>query len=430
MSGVRAPRAQTLDRRSFLGAAGLGSLALCLSACGGTETSRVRMYQSKPEAIPYFNDLAEAFNKKHPEGPEVYHDATSNLSSGFARAAPPDLGVLNYNYEMARFQERGELSDLSEILRDAQIEPAIQDLVEQYPTYPGRQCVVPYSMMAAATFYNEEIFEKHGVEVPTTYSAFLAACEKLKSAGVTPLCITGADAWTVSQGIADYSLGGALDVAEFFTQLRNQKTDVGPDHEISFSHVFKEPLRKALKIKEYANADSANLKYGDGNVAFANGQAAMYLQGPWALNDILTINPDLKIGVFPLPMTENPKDLKVRVNLDLALWIPEKAKNPEGARQVLKYLISPEVADEYNAKNLGFGVRRDAPPARDPRLVDLQKYVDRSAFYQGVSTAIPKTIPFENYMQGLFGGDDLDAVLHQLDGEWKRLAERQPHQGS
>lgn len=150
----------------------------------------------------------------------------------------------------------------------------------------------------------------------------------------------------------------------------------------------------------------------------------MYLQGPWALGEIATINPDAQIGIFPLPMTEDPEDLKVRVNLDLALWVPEASNAQEPARELLRYLITPEIADAYNQDNLAFGVREDAPAVTDQRLKDLQGFVDRAAFYQGVSQAIPRTIPFENYAQGIVTGQSLEATLRTLDEDWARLARR------
>lgn len=414
----------TPSRRAFLGGVICTALAAGLTSCaGGGGTREVSFHQSKPEAIPYFGDLLADFNQQAPSIRAV-HDTSSGLSAGFARGNPPDLGCLNYNYEIVRFQERGAFSDLANIAGEARIDPSIQNLIDQYPTYPGRTSVIPYSMMAAAVLYNQEIFAEHDLEVPTTYAELLEVCGTLEEAGVTPIYSTFADPWTVSQGLVDYSVGGTVEVAEFFEELRALGPDAGPDAEVSFSRTLREPLEQMLEIAAYSQPGAASRGYGDGNVVFARGEAAMYLQGPWALGEITTINPDAQIGIFPLPMTENPEDLKVRVNLDLALWVPEASNAQEPARELLRYLIQPEIADAYNRDNLAFGVREDAPAVEDPRLQDLQSYVDRAAFYQGVSQAIPRTIPFENYAQGIVTGQSLEATLRTLDEDWARLARR------
>lgn len=402
-----------------------GALASGLSGCGsGSGATTISLNQSKPEVIPYFRNLVEQFNDRHRGSINAVHDVSANLSSAFARGDPPDLGCLNYNFEMLRFQERGALSDLSDLAAEARIAPEVEELVDQFPTYPGRTSVIPYSMMAAAVLYNEEIFAEHDLEIPTTYSAFIELCGTLQEAGVTPLYSTYAEPWTVSQGLIDYSVGGSIDVADFFRQLRDLGPEAGPDAPVSFSKNLREPLEKMLRIAAFSQPGAAGRKYGDGNLAFARGEAAMYFQGPWALTDIAVANPDTPIGIFPLPMTEDPDDRQVRVHLDLALWIPEDASHPEEARELLRFLISPEVADAYNEDNLGFGVREDSPGVTDERLQDLQSYVDRAAFYQGVSQAVPGTIPFENYAQGIVTGQSLEATLRTLDEDWARLARR------
>lgn len=414
----------TPSRRAFLGGLAGVALAAGLSGCGtGRGAQEVSFHQSKPEAIPYFGDLVRDFNQQA-SGVRAVHDTSSGLSAGFARGNPPDLGCLNYNYEIVRFQERGAFSDLADLAEEARIAPSIQDLIDQYPTYPGRTSVIPYSMMAAAVLYNEEIFAEHDLSIPTTYSEFLEVCSTLEDAGVTPIYSTYADPWTVAQGLIDYSVGGSVDVAAFFEQLRAQGSDAGPDAPVSFSRTLREPLEQMLEIAAFSQPGAASRGYGDGNVAFARGEAAMYLQGPWALGEIATLNRDAQIGIFPLPMTEDPEDLKVRVNLDLALWVPEASNAQEPARDLLRYLITPEIADAYNQDNLAFGVREDAPAVEDPRLQDLQTFVDRAAFYQGVSQAIPRTIPFENYAQGMVTGQSLEATLRTLDEDWARLARR------
>ncbi len=150
----------------------------------------------------------------------------------------------------------------------------------------------------------------------------------------------------------------------------------------------------------------------------------MYLQGPWALNEIAKTNAKMKIGSFPLPVTNNPDDLKIRVNVDLALWIPEVSKKKEAAREFLRFLMRPEIQNRYNADNNTFGTTKDAPPTKNPALVGMQKYYDDAAFYLGASQLIPSEIPVANYAQSIALGSAPRPVLDQLDGDWSRLALR------
>ena len=86
--------------------------------------------------------------------------------------------------------------------------------------------------------------------------------------------------------------------------------------------------------------------------------------------------------------------------------------------------MQPEIQDTYNAKFLGFGTVKDAPPVTDPRIVEMQKYYDEGRFYMGASQFIPNTIPAANYFQSIIGGADAEATLRRMDADWARLAFR------
>ena len=385
----------------------------------------MQFHLSKPEAIPYFRDLIAKFNASQQEI-EVVFNTSTNLQAGFLRGNPPDLGLLNYNMEMARFMARGALSDLKDMPEAGRILPAVQQLVNQLAAYPGRTSVLPYSVMAASVIYNKQIFADNGVEVPETWEEFLAVCDKLKAAGIVPIYSTFKDAWTVSQGLFDYTVGGMVDVADFYSQLRKEGTNVGPSSQVSFTRNLSEPVsRMATLAEKYTNEDAASRGYGDGNLAFSKGEGAMYFQGPWAFGEIAKSGPDLDLGTFPLPMTDDPGSRKVRVNIDLAAWIPEDSTHKEAARTFLSYLFRPEVMNEYNAAQLGYGTTTDSAPVTDPRILGMKPYYEEARFYQGASQAIPLTIPTENYLQGVVTGADVESTLQTLDADWARLALRQ-----
>lgn len=396
-----------------------------LTGCAtGDAPETVSFHLSKPEAIPYFRELIKEYNAAQ-DDVEVVLDSSSNLQAGFLRGNPPDLGLLNYNMEMARFMERGALSDLSDMPEADRILPEVQELVAQYASYPGRTSVLPYSVMAASVIYNTEMFEEQGLEVPETYDELIAVCDQLVAAGITPFYGTFKDPWTVAQGWFDYTVGGEVDVADFYAEMNDLGTEVGPDSSVSFQKTLAKPVdRMKVLIDNYANADAASKGYGDGNLAFANGEAAMYLQGPWALGEIAKTAPDLAVGTFPLPMTDDPEDLQVRVNIDLAAWIPEASEHQDAAREFLSYLFQQDVMDAYNTAQLGYGTTTDAAPVTDPRIVGMKEYYEAAEFYQGASRAIPLTIPTDNYLQGLALGSSVENTLKTLDADWARLALR------
>lgn len=398
-------------------------MASCAGSSPGSGVTEIIFYQSKPEVIGYFDELIEQFHQTQSRV-RVRHDATSNIAGSFVRETPPDIGLLNYNFEISRYVERGVLSDLGDMPEAGRIREDLKPLIDVTATYPGRTSVIPYSLMVAAVLYNRDIFEQHGVRPPTTWDEFIALCDTLAAAGVTPIYSTFRDPWTIAQGHFDYSVGGMIDTTEFFNRLKEQGDDVGPDTPVAFQKQFLEPVERMTQFVPYSNDDAVSRGYGDGNLAFANGEAAMYLQGPWALTEIEKTNSGMNVGAFPLPMTEDPNDRKVRVNIDLAFWIPEGSAKKTAAREFLSFLMQPEIIDTYNADNLGFGVTKDAAAVTNPTLVELKEYYDRGAFYLGASQLVPQSIPLQNYTQSLATGADPLPVLRTLDADWARLAFR------
>ncbi|HEY0189033.1 MAG TPA: extracellular solute-binding protein [Cellulomonas sp.] len=417
------PFDRSISRRGFLAAAGAVGAAIGLSACSTSRVPTVTLYETKSEVVQQFRQFVADLNGQQSTYHFV-HDLATNLSASFVRNSPPDLGCLNYNLEMSRFMERGALSDLSDMPEAGRIRSDVLDLVDWYPGYESRTSVIPFSAMAAAVIYNKRIFADNGLEVPTTWDELIDVCERLQAAGITPIYATFADSWTIAQGWFDYAVGGMVDVRDFYTRMNELGEQVGPDSEVSYQSTLLEPVQRMMELVPYTNDDRASRAYGDGNTAMSAGGAAMYLQGPWALLEISKAETDVDLGTFPLPMTDDPADLKARINIDLSLWIPEAAGHPDGAREMLQYLMQPEIQHPYNELALGFSTTTDAPAVTDPWISGLQEYYDSGRFYMGASQFVPKTIPYEGYLQSIALGSDPRTVLAQLDSDWSRLAYR------
>jgi len=403
--------------------AGPGLAAGCSSAGGATT---IVFEETKPEVVPYFNNLVAKFNAAHP-GIQVIHDFTSSLIADFVRGTPPAIDCDNYNLTTSIFVARGVLANLADLPQAKTINPDVQALVSQYGSYHGETSVLPFSVAAEGVIYNVDLFDKVGVSsIPTTWSEFLAVCEKFKSKNIIPIYQTYGDTWTTQQGLFDYTVGGMIDVATFYKKLNAEGTNLGPNSEVSFAKDFTAPCQRMLSLRPYFNANPIADHYAQGNLAFAGSQAGMYMQGPWAVGDILGINPKLKMGTFPLPATDDAAQTKCRVNLDLAIWLPRSQSSSQraAALQFLDYLMQPSVVTAYNQANLAFSPLKGAPPQTSPIVAGLNDYVSSGRFYQGAGTYVPISIPVSNFIQALMLTGDVDGFTSAMDGAFKRLAIR------
>jgi raffinose/stachyose/melibiose transport system substrate-binding protein len=407
----------------------LGSLVgTLLVGCSADGRETIRFTFSKREALDFMNQLVADYNDSQDDvRVEMDTSGVDVVSASFVRGNPPDIMLANYNFEVARFVQRCALSDLTGTDAAATVRDDLQPLMDQYGSCEGRISALPYSVMAASVIYNKEIFAENDLEVPETWSELLEVCDTLQAAGVTPFYATFKDDWTVGQGWYDYSVGGSLDVLDFFERMNAEGTAVGSDSAVSFQKDFAEPLEKMTELTEnYVNEDAPSRGYGDGNLAFGEGEAAMYLQGPWAFGEIAKTAPDLDLGTFPLPVTDDASDLAIRVNMDLAAMIPEESRHQEAARDFLEYLYLPENIEAYNESQLGFTPTVDAPAPDDPRIEGMIQYYQDGRIYQGPSVLVPRTMPIFNYTQAMVLGSDPSRVLRTMDADWARIAFRAP----
>lgn len=421
-----------VGRRALLKFAGLAGAAalLPLAGCGAAPSTQngvttLRFMQNKPEVVAYFNQVIKDFEALNPDIRVIQDFNEGNFVPGLVRNDPPDVVTRGFAQATADFVKKGIFADLSDMPVAATIDPKMQELISSWGQYNGNEVsALPFSLAAAGVIYNRDIFEAKGVAVPTTWDEFVAACETFKAAGIAPIYGTYKDPWTLAQGMFDYVAGGSLDVAEFFSRLSARGAAISADAPESFANNFGPALPKMLQLASFAQNGAASKNYADGNAAFAKGQAAMYLQGPWALSQLVAANKGIRLGSFPLPVTNNPADTKARVNVDMALSITRNTPNMAAAQRFVNYLLEPSVVNTYNEKNAAFSPLKAAPAVENPQISGLGASVKEARYYQGAGTYFPPSVPLNNYVQSFVYSKNGEQFLAALDDEWRRVAER------
>ncbi len=398
-----------------------------LAGCSSSGKEDIVFAFNKREAIPFMQKAVDDYNASQNKV-HVTMDTSGigTTAAGFVRGNPPDFLLANFNNQAARYLTHCAVTDLSDTDAAKRVLPAVQTLVDGVGKCPGTTGAVPYSIMAAGVIYNKDIFAKYHLQVPKTYDELVSVSKTLKQNGVTPFYGTFYDSWTVSQGWFDYAAGGSVDLKSFFEKMNQEGASVGPDSAVSFQKDFLPGMQKMMELaKNYTNSDARSKIYGDGNTAMAQGKAAMYLQGPWAFSEISKTNAKAPLGTFPMPMTNNPNDLKVPTNVDLAAMIPKQSRHQAAARDFMNYLFQPKIINAYNASQLGYGPLKDSAPEVDPRVAGLRTYYEAGKIYAGPSYVIPQAIPIPNLAQSIILGSDPKGILATIDADWARFARRQ-----
>ena len=96
------------------------------------------------------------------------------------------------------------------------------------------------------------------------------------------------------------------------------------------------------------------LTYDDGYNAFANGEAAMIVNGNWAINQYLNSNSDLKVNMFAFPASNDEAQNYVTSGVDVLLGVCKDSANEEMAKEFVSFMLEPENAKMYIEDQFAF----------------------------------------------------------------------------
>ena len=416
-----------INRRKLLTLTGAAIAGLALPGCSPAKAdsiTTIRLQQGKPEVVDYFNTLIRDFEAKNPDIRVVQDFNGGNWVPGLIRDNPADVLTNAYSVTTADFTKKGIFADLSDLPAAANADPKALELINSFGRYKDTELsALPFSLAAAGVIYNKDLFTKHAVAVPATWSEFVAACQTFAAAGLTPVYGTFKDSWTLGQPYG-YVTGGTVDLADFFSRMPSTAQDLKTGQDVSFAMDFKPATEKFLQILGFTQKDAGSRGYTDGNAAFAKGDSAMYMQGPWALSELTTINPALSLGTFALPCSEDPAQTQAQATLDMTISIARSTPRMEAAKRFVSYLMEPSVVNAYNKKFSAFSPLKGAEPTTNPQIAGLQPLISDGKYYLNMTNYFPPAITYNNYFQTLALNRNTDAFLTTLDDAWHRVASR------
>ena len=395
---------------------------LTLAGCGGKGDSadggkvKLEFFQNKAEAKASFDKLIKKFNDANP-GITVTQvnppDAETVLKTRVAKKDVPDIIGIGATDTYAQLAKSGLFADLSSEPFTNNIQPAYLNMLKKL-TGSEAAYGIPFTANASGIIYNKEIFDEFGLAVPKTWDELLAAAQKVKDAGKNAFYLTIKDSWTTM--VPFNSLSTNIVGIDFYSDRAEGKVKFD-------SPEFREVAEKQLKLLEYGQKDMFGKGYNDGNTAFAKGESAMYVQGVWAIPEIQKANPNIKLGVFPFPATNDEAKNKVISGVDTLLTISKNTKHPEEAKKFIEFLLQPENVQDYIDEQKAFSAVKGVNQS-DESVQGFNAAFESGAIEDFTDHYIPGAVKADTIIQGYLQNKDVDAYVKQFDTEWDKVASR------
>lgn len=228
-----------------------------------------------------------------------------------------------------------------------------QDLIDLVSS-DGNIYSVPVNIHRGnVVFYNKEVFEEHGLDVPTTFDDFFDVAEKLQDAGIVPLALGDKEAWTATQ-VLENILIGTLG-PDGYEQLFQGEIEFDDERVVEGIEIFD-------KMLDYVNEDHASRNWQDSAQLVADGEVAMLNMGDWAkgyfVND-LNLETNVDFGYFAFPNTDG----NFAVITD-TFGLPKGVDNPDDVKKFLTVLGSVEGQDAFNPLKGSIPARVDADESK------------------------------------------------------------------
>jgi raffinose/stachyose/melibiose transport system substrate-binding protein len=386
-----------------------------------TELTYLTMSINYPKEQDRIN---EALGKAYPgitlDISHVADNYETVLKTKFAAGDSPDLFDWHGYLSNKAFVDAGFFLDITD---DNIVEP----IMENFRTagmYNGRVYGVPTIAQGSGLIYNKQVFEKVGInQPPKTISELKSAADTLKRAGFIPFATGFKDVW-ISHQMFWCVLGPNVgDFNTWYNDMNSGKVSLMSEKvDRSFELI---DIVLANTVDNPLSSDNTNLCH-----LIGSGKAGMAFQGVWEYEEIAKNDPDVQVGLAPIPVSENPEDATLMYEAQGVVFISAKTKHPAEAKDVLRWLVSKDGVEAIGAvTKQASPVNVDAKIELNPLSVDGDNYVKAGGKTVGfIKTYWPAALPpfvgkqIQSYIAKTITKEEF---FKSVEDEWKKLISQQ-----
>ena len=395
------------------GAFALGSALMGSAALAGEIV--LNSDQSDPAPKKAMEELIADFQAKNPgitvKWNNFDHEGYKSAIRNFLTADAPDVAAWYAGNRMEPFVKAGLFEDVSDVWAANGLDDQLKSAAASM-TIDGKKWGVPYTYYQWGIYYRADIFKEQGIEPPKTWDELLAACAKLKAAGITPFAIGTKALWPTG-GWFDY-LDLRVNGYEFHMDLTSGKVPYTDPKVKAVFDKWAELVKPGYFLENHAALD-----WQDAIPQLVQGKAAMYLMGNFAVATMKDggLKED-QIGFLQFPEITAGLPMSEEAPTD-TFHIPAGAKNKEDAKKFLAYLASPEAQAKMNATLGQLPVNNKSAKPTDKFLdagfTMLSNAHALAQFYDRDAPADMAKAGMEGFQEFMVKPDKVDDILAKLE---------------
>lgn len=335
----------------------VGIMAAVVSGCGqnsggkeptseivGNSTKPIEYLSQKIENVDYIDEIMNDYMEKNP-GINLVQTTTTGSVSISSRVAANDIPDMMNTFANANYRVMAEEGIFKDLSGKDFLNKVPQEYIDLFTLEDGTVWCMPVTTSAFGLYINKEIYEEQGLSIPRTFDELVSNCEKLKAAGITPFIFPYKEGNSLRQLYERVMIGS---VEHEFVKVCEEVGN-GDKSFADYPKVVK-GLEAFIKLLDYTDADPLGTDTNDVANAFANGEAAMVMNGSWGCSQYVSLNPDLDFEVVIFPTITEKETLVVGAP-DVTLSIAASTKNEEKCERFIDYFVSDEVAETFAARD-------------------------------------------------------------------------------
>jgi multiple sugar transport system substrate-binding protein len=425
-----------LSRRTMLRGSALGVSAVAVSnllaACGDSDTGsggsgdtgakEVSFGSNYSDPVPKgaLESVLKAYESKSSKTVKINtvdHNSFQENITRYLQGNPEDVFTWFAGFRMQYFAAQGFATDLSDVWKD--IGGNYSDAFKKASTgADGKQYFVPFYNYPWAVFYRKSVFQQRGYAIPKTFDEFKTLAAKMKTDGITPISFADKDGWP-AMGTFDYI---------------NMRTN-GYDFHVSLmagKESWTDPKVKQVfdnwkSLLPFYQEGALGRTWQEGAQQLQQKKCGMYVLGSFVGQQFTGEDKaDLDFFAFPEINSQYGQDA-VEAPID-GFMISKKAKNVAGAKDLLRYLATPEaqlaylksdpnnVAANKSADTSGYSALQKKASELISGAKSISQFLDRDTRPDFASTVM---IP--SLQQFLNNPNDVDGLLKNIESQKKTI---------